>query len=139
MFRIALGILSVCERYGVCWFNLLRIGHVIFLGLDFDTVIYFPLAMLFSFDIFLFLLAIQMLFSMTMLFSDDNFILFSHARLLQLDFAGILQTLHKLPATVTDTALFRAIDMIPPLESVRGFVSSTGTRARRGSVLDKRS
>ena len=74
-----------------------------------------------------------------MLFSDDNFIVHSHARLLQLDFAGILQTLHKLPATETDTALFRAIDMIPPLESVRGFVSSTGTRARRGSVLDKRS
>ena len=58
----------------------------------------------------------------------------SHARLLQLDFAGILQTLHKLPATVTDTALFRAIDTIPPLESVRGFVSSSGTRARRGST-----
>ena len=97
--------------------------------------------MLFSFDIFLFLLTIYMLhvFLTTMLFSDDNFIVHSHARLLQLDFAGILQTLHKLPATVTDTALFRAIDMIPPLESVRGFVSSTGTRARRGSVLDKRS
>jgi len=57
MFRIALGILSVCERYGVCWFNLLRIGHVIFLGLDFDTVtcIYFPLAMLFSFGNVIFL------------------------------------------------------------------------------------
>ena len=68
MFRIALGILSVCERYGVCWFNLLRIGHVIFLGLDFDTVIYFPLAMLFSFDIFLFLLA------MWHVIFDDNVI-----------------------------------------------------------------
>ena len=61
----------------------------------------------------------------------------SHASLLKLDFAGILQTLHKMPPSISDTALFRAMDTIPPLESVRGFVSSTGTRARRTSLAER--
>lgn len=58
--------------------------------------------------------------------------------LLKLDFAGILQTLHKLSKSIiSEVQLFRAVDSIPTLERVRGFVSSTGTRARRGSLVER--